>query len=188
MCRRAQYGVIDPRPRVKPKVSSVVSHGPSAPECLRVCVRAWVESVFNVGAERRGVNCFWYKLFYFSVPFVLVVLCLRSARACHGHHLRGLRGSDCDPAATNRELPRFEHRVSRGHAHVSGRGCFHCFCDDGSLLQVSCSTQKLLPVPQVSEQNEPGSLIHCSWLRFLSYSLLNLLFLSIRSYVIGLFN
>lgn len=59
-----------------------------------------------------------------------------------------------------RELPRLEHRISRGHSHVSGRGCFHCFCDDGSLLQVSCSTQKLLPVPQVSEQNEPGSLTY----------------------------
>lgn len=52
----------------------------------------------------------------------------------------------------HRELSRFKHCVSSGYAHVSGRGCFHCICDDGSLLQVSCSTQKLLPVPQVSVQ------------------------------------
>lgn len=72
-----------------------------------------------------------------------------------------------------RELPRLEHRISRNHAHVSGRGCFHCFCDDGSLLQVSCSTQKLLPVPQVSEQNEPGSLTYTLFLIALPYVTFN---------------
>lgn len=130
-----------------------------------------IEAIADVQMKTFGsdisFSVFRFGLFSF--------VCLRGPRVC----LPACRldticvdcaGSDCVPAATNRELPRFKHRISRGHAHVSGRGCFHCFCDDGSLLQVSCSTQKLLPVPQVSEQNEPGSLTHCSWLRFLSYN------------------
>lgn len=51
-----------------------------------------------------------------------------------------------------RELPRLEHGVPRGGAHVCGRGGIHSICHERSLLQVSRSTQKLLPVPKVSEQ------------------------------------
>jgi hypothetical protein len=51
-----------------------------------------------------------------------------------------------------RELPRLEHGVPRGGAHVCGRGGIHSICPERSLLQVSRSTQKLLPVPKVSEQ------------------------------------
>lgn len=51
-----------------------------------------------------------------------------------------------------RGLPRFEHHVSRGYTHVGGRGCVHFVCNYGTMLQVSRSTQKLLALPQVSEQ------------------------------------
>lgn len=51
-----------------------------------------------------------------------------------------------------RELPRLEHGVLRCGAHVCGRGGIHSICPERSLLQVSRSTQKLLPVPKVSEQ------------------------------------
>lgn len=57
---------------------------------------------------------------------------------------------------TNRGTPRVEHGLSSGCAHVGGRGCVHCVCNYGSMLQVSRSTQKLLALPQVSEQNHPG--------------------------------
>lgn len=51
-----------------------------------------------------------------------------------------------------RELPRLEHGVPRRCPHVCGRGGIHSICPERSLLQVSRSTQKLLPVPKVSEQ------------------------------------
>lgn len=50
------------------------------------------------------------------------------------------------------ELPRLEHGVPRRGPHVCGRGGIHSICPERSLLQVSRSTQKLLPVPKVSEQ------------------------------------
>ncbi|GLG96971.1 uncharacterized protein GBIM_03833 [Gryllus bimaculatus] len=51
-------------------------------------------------------------------------------------------------AVCYRELSWHQHGVFGSNADVRGRGGFHCFCPDGPLLQVSCSTQKLLPVPQ----------------------------------------
>lgn len=58
-----------------------------------------------------------------------------------------------------RELPRLEHGVPRRSANVCGRGGIHSICPERSLLQVSRSTQKLLPVPKVSEQKQTkGSL------------------------------
>lgn len=71
---------------------------------------------------------------------------------------RTLVTSPSAPAATHtllfgrRELPRLEHGFPRGGAHVCGRGGIHSICPERSLLQVSRSTQKLLPVPKVSEQ------------------------------------
>lgn len=51
-----------------------------------------------------------------------------------------------------RGLSRLEHGFSCGYTHVGGRGCVHCVCNFGPMLQVSRSTQKLLALPQVSEQ------------------------------------
>lgn len=51
-----------------------------------------------------------------------------------------------------RGLSRLEHSFSCGYTHVGGRGCVHCVCNFGPMLQVSRSTQKLLALPQVSEQ------------------------------------
>lgn len=59
----------------------------------------------------------------------------------------------CHWTITNRGTSRVEHSLSSGCAHVGGRGCVHCVCNYGSMLQVSRSTQKLLALPQVSEQN-----------------------------------
>lgn len=53
---------------------------------------------------------------------------------------------------TIRGLSWLKHGFSRGYTHVGGRGCVHCVCNYGSMLQVSRSTQKLLALPQVSEQ------------------------------------
>lgn len=61
----------------------------------------------------------------------------------------------CGPK--NRGLSWLEHDFSRGHSHVGGRGCVRCFCNNGPLLQVSRSTQKLLALSKVSEQKNQGS-------------------------------
>lgn len=107
-------------------------------------------------------GCFFFisVLFYF-VPLLSIVVLFLSI-----FPVRSFLGSDeilsflfpfsripiGSPSASSRKLSWLEHGVSSGDAYVGGRGCFHYVCSDGSLLQVSRSTQKLLPVPKVSEQ------------------------------------
>nr|CAD7403273.1 unnamed protein product [Timema cristinae] len=54
---------------------------------------------------------------------------------------------------TNPNFPPPVHINKRGGTDVIAselrRGGFHSICSDGSMLQVSCSTQKLLPLPQL---------------------------------------
>lgn len=71
-------------------------------------------------------------------------------RTAASRHLRNF--SPDGRGGTNSELSRVKYDISRGYTHVGGRGCVHCVCNYGPLLQVSRSTQKLLALSQVSEQ------------------------------------
>lgn len=110
---------------------------------------------------KKYVNIFLSRnsdlvLFFSICAWCLGLLCIH---AC----VRWLRHSYGPMAARlllwtkNRGLSWLEHDFSRGHSHVGGRGCVRCFCNNGPLLQVSRSTQKLLALSKVSEQTNQGS-------------------------------
>lgn len=76
--------------------------------------------------------------------------------------------SSCAAAAhrINRELSWIKYRIFSCIFNVCGRGCFHYICNNGTLLQVSCSTQKLLPLPQVSVQIKKKPKVVSFWFVF----------------------
>lgn len=85
-----------------------------------------------------------------------VCSCMLTMAACHSYGPVGCSSSSLD-RKKNRGLSWIKYDFSRGHSHVGGRGCVHCFCNNGPLLQVSRSTQKLLALSKVSEQTNQGS-------------------------------